>query len=294
MLQLRQKLERIYKLFATACFSMLLAAVGNLLNKKTPNITTSVAQQLQSSQAVCQDFMRYIEFNQACRYLCRDGYVVNYNNTTKQPNWVAYRVTSKSISHKTKRKDQFEPDISIHKDYRAELFDYKKSGYDRGHLAEYASMDFSDQSARQSFLISNMSPQRAGLNRHGWSELEKYVRLWAKARGELYVYTGIIHKNKKPHTFIGKNKVAVPDYFYKVIYAPRQKESIAFVMPNKKVEKQEVAKYRASIKEIQTRADVNFFNVLDINERQKLINKVSHMWRTNYKNKEKNDRIHYT
>lgn len=236
----------------------------------------------QSDQSVCQDFMRYVEANQASRYLCRDGYVVNYNDQTKQPNWVAYRLTARSVSHHTKREEQFEADQLIPKVWRAELSDYQNSGYDRGHLAEFAAMDFSERSAKQSFLLSNISPQRAGLNRHGWAQLEKYVRFWAKAKGELYVYTGVIYRNKTPRTFIGQGKVAVPDYFYKVIYAPKQKESIAFVMPNQKVEKKDVAKYRVAIKDIQMRTGVNFFIALPAKERQRLINHVSPMWRTSY------------
>jgi len=271
-----KKIKTMLRLLAIACFGLLITSC-DLLSKKPSSII-----QTQSDQTVCQDFMRYIETNQTSRYLCRDGYVVNYNDQTKQPNWVAYRLTAKSVSAKTKREEQFEADTSIPQAYRAELSDYKKSGYDRGHLAEYASMDFSDRSAKQSFLLSNMSPQKAGLNRHGWAQLEKYVRFWAKAKGELYVYTGVIYKNKTPRTFIGKGKVAVPDYFYKVIYAPKQKESIAFVMPNKKVEEKDVAKYRVSIKDIQSRTGVNFFTALSATERNQLINKVSPMWRTTY------------
>ena len=236
-----------------------------------------VEQKISSPEGVCQDFMRYAEINKAGRYLCRDGYVVSYNDKTKQPNWVAYRLTAKSVAAKTKREEEFEADTAVPKVYRAELSDYKNSGYDRGHLAPDAAMDFSARSAKQSFLLSNMSPQKAGLNRHGWAQLERYVRFWTRAKGELYVYTGVIYKNKTPRTFIGKGKVAVPDYFYKIIYAPKQKESIAFVMPNSKVDKKDVANYRVSIKDIQERTGFNFFIHLPTKERSQLIEKVSPM-----------------
>lgn len=238
-----------------------------------------------SSSAQCQDFMQYAQQNKADRYLCRAGYVVNYNDQTKQPNWVAYRLTGKSVAQKLPRKDHFIVDTSIPKGYRAELSDYKGSGYDRGHLAPYAAMDFSHYSAGQSFLLSNMSPQVAGLNRHGWAQLEKYERFWARAKGELYVYTGVIYKHKTPRTFIGKNKVAVPDYFYKIIYAPKSKEVIAFAMPNSKVDKSEVAHYRTSVADIEQRTGFTFFNHLAAGEREALIYQRSKMWRTDYKHK---------
>ena len=270
-----------YLLVIGSCISLFSCELPKQTKPSTPTI--SEQKTTISSEAVCQDFMRYAEINKAGRYLCRDGYVVSYNDKTKQPNWVAYRLTAKSISAHIKRDDQFEADTSIPKAYRAELSDYRNSGYDRGHLAPYAAMEFSANSAKQSFLLSNMSPQKAGLNRHGWAKLESYVRFWAKAKGELYVYTGVIYKNKTPLTFIGKGKVAVPDYFYKVIYAPKQKESIAFVMPNTKVDKKDVVKYRVSIKDIQERTGFNFFVQLTEKERTQLIDKVSPMWRTTYK-----------
>lgn len=233
-------------------------------------------------QATCNNFMRYAKENQADRYLCRDGYVVSYNDSTKQPNWVAYRLTGLSVSHHQRREDQFQVDLSIPKQYRAKLTDYKKSGYDRGHLAPYASVNFSKESATQSFLLSNISPQQAGLNRHGWSTLEKYERFWAKAKQELYIYTGVIYKNKKPGTFIGESKIAVPDYFYKIIYAPITKEVISFVMPNRKVEKKAVAKYRTSIKELEQRTGFYFFSHIPKQDRDKFIIGISPMWKTAY------------
>ena len=253
------------------------------ITETKPSAPVIIEQKVSSPEGVCQDFMRYAEINKAGRYLCRDGYVVSYNDKTKQPNWVAYRLTAKSVSAKTKREDQFEADASVPKAYRAELNDYRNSGYDRGHLAPYAAMDFSAKSAKQSFLLSNMSPQKPGLNRHGWAQLESYVRFWTRAKGELYVYTGVIYKNKTPRTFIGKGKVAVPDYFYKIIYAPKQKESIAFAMPNNKVEKKDVSKYRVSIKDIQERTGFNFFVKVPEKERSQLINKVSSMWPVTYR-----------
>lgn len=56
-------------------------------------------------------------------------------------------------------------------------------------------------------------------------------------------------------------------------------------MPNAKVDKKDVAKYRISIKDIQDRAGVNFFTALPAKERQALLNKVSPMWRTSYNKK---------
>ncbi|BCD92262.1 hypothetical protein fh0823_24010 [Francisella halioticida] len=224
----------------------------------------------------CHDYGKYGYPGTSDYYLCRDGYAVAYNCTTKQPNYVVYELTSSSVSRRVKRHDDFEADTSIPSSCRSNLSDYKKSGYDRGHLAPYASMDFTKHSAEQSFLLSNMSPQKAGLNRQGWAKLESYVRYWSKMKGQLYVYTGPIFKGKTNKT-IGKDKVAVPVAFYKVLYAPKQNQTIAFVMPNKKVKKsyKAISDSRVSIAEVEKRTGLKFFSNLSKYQ----INKVSKMWK---------------
>lgn len=231
----------------------------------------------------CHSFLEYGNPGRADLYLCRLGYIVGYSYKTKQPIWVAYRLTGQSVSKKIKRHDEFQPDPAVPEKYRAELSDYRKSGYDRGHLAPYAAMDFSKVSAEQSFYLSNMSPQKAGLNRQGWEQLEKDVRFWAGYKKEIYVYTGPIFKNSKSHKTIGKNKILVPEYFFKIIYAPITNEAIAFVMPNSRVKKQDVAKYRVSIANIEQRTGLQFLTTLSKDQRIKLINNVPQMWRTSYK-----------
>ena len=209
-------------------------------------------------------------------YLCRDGYVSAYSYKLKQPIWVAYFLPPQQIKIKIKRDDNFKSDPDVPKDYSATINDYKKSGYDKGHMAPYASIAFNKQSADQSFYLSNISPQKAGLNRHGWAKLESKVRFWSVYYKGVYVITGGIYKNKKVHNTIG-NDVAIPNYFYKIIYAPNKHSpprTIAFVMPNSKVNRKDIAKYRVSIDNIEDRTGLTFLgNIKNINT-----SAVSKMW----------------
>ncbi|AKP74860.1 Nuclease precursor (plasmid) [Piscirickettsia salmonis] len=229
----------------------------------------------------CNGFMKYGVPGKTDQYLCREGYSVGYDYKTKQPKWVAYHLTSQSVSKRIKRHDEFRPDSEIPYKYQAQLSDYKQSGYDRGHLAPYAAMDFDKKSASQSFLLSNMSPQKAGLNRQGWAKLESNVRFWAKYKKEVYVYTGPIFEGKNIKT-IGKGKVAVPTAFFKVIFAPEKKQVLAFVMPNKRVAKNKVAEYRTNMNHIEKLTGLNFLNQLPLIERENLVTKTEKMWRTHY------------
>ena len=236
----------------------------------------------------CHDFLAYGNpsydvtsgLGQTNLYLCRDGYVVGYNYQTKQASWVAFKLTKSKVANKLKREDRFKEDADAPFVYRATLDDYKRSGYDRGHLASYASMDFSQKSADESFLMSNMSPQKAGLNRQGWERLETNERIWANMYDSIYVYTGPIYKKQSVHKTIGDNKVAVPDYFFKIIYVPSDNKAIAFVMPNARVDKNKIANYRTSIKDIESRTGLHFLT--NISDRGAVVDNVANMWRTAY------------
>ena len=246
------------------------------------------AKKLSEITSYCHDFLKYGNPSFSATqllaksniYLCRDGYIVGYNYKSKEASWVAFRLTKSKVANKIKRKDFFTSDKNISYNFRAKLSDYKRSGYDRGHLASYASMDFSQKSAKESFLLSNMSPQKGGLNQQGWERLEQYERIWANMYNEIYVYTGPIYKQKYIHKTIGKDRIAVPDFFFKIIYVPKNNKAIAFVMPNSKVSKHNVANYRDSIKDIENRTGLKF--LINIPNRKNIVNNVSSMWRTSY------------
>lgn len=248
--------------------------------------TVSSSYSLPVTTKYCSDVLAYgnpsldakPDISKPNLYLCRNGYVSGYSYLTKQPIWVAYSLSPKKIGMKTKRKDNFVADPSVPKEHSASLNDYKKSGYDRGHLAPYASMDFSKVSANESFYLSNISPQKPSLNRKGWAKLESNVRFWSAYYKGAYVITGPIYKQNKVKKTIG-NKVAVPDYFFKLIYTPdkyQEPKTIAFVMPNSKVSNKDVSKYRVSIKDIEERTGLKFLDKVTKVDKSK----VSKMWHT--------------
>ena len=68
-----------------------------------------------------------------------------------------YRLTAKSVSVNIKP-DAFRPDMTIPKTCRAELSDYRRSGYDRGHLAPCGHGLFNSVS-KPILLLSNIAPQ---------------------------------------------------------------------------------------------------------------------------------------
>ncbi|MBE4393774.1 MULTISPECIES: DNA/RNA non-specific endonuclease [Vibrio] len=190
------------------------------------------------------------------QFLCRDGYAVGYNYDTKNADWVAYHITAESVNITNKRSNSFKEDTEMPDYARSTLADYKGSGYDRGHLAPSATMDFTRESMKQSFLMSNMSPQLPGFNRVGWRVLEEHVRDLANEYNELYVVTGPIYQGNEGT--IG-NGVMIPSAFYKVILDPSFDEAIAFIVPHRDVSSSELANFITTIDEVERQTGLDFF-----------------------------------
>lgn len=190
------------------------------------------------------------------QFLCRDGYAVGYNYDTKNADWVAYHVTAESVNITNKRSNSFKEDTEMPDYARSTLADYRGSGYDRGHLAPSATMDFTRESMKQSFLMSNMSPQLPGFNRVGWRVLEEHVRALANEYNELYVVTGPIYEGNEGT--IG-NGVVIPSAFYKVILDPSFDEAIAFIVPHRDVSSSELANFITTIDEVERQTGLDFF-----------------------------------
>ena len=111
--------------------------------------------------------------------LYRKGYVLGYNPEKKVADWVSYHFTDAYCVKNIERTEDFRPDSDLLPGQRAELEDYKGSGYDRGHLAPAADMARDAQTMSESFLLSNMTPQAGvGFNRGIWKKLEEKIRYW--------------------------------------------------------------------------------------------------------------------
>jgi len=90
-------------------------------------------------------------------------YVLGYSFYFRQAKWALEIVDPDTIG--LERADNFRPDFRIPSDFRADLVDYNKSGYDRGHLVASANQIETELQNSETFLLSNMSPQKPGFNR---------------------------------------------------------------------------------------------------------------------------------
>ena len=185
-------------------------------------------------------------------------YSLSYIENHEQAEWVYYKLNSSLLMGVTKRSNNFRSDSKIISG-SAKVSDYRKSGYDRGHLAPAGDMKSSQRAMSESFFMSNMSPQLPSFNRGGWKKLESLVRFWAKDSEINIVTGGILNKSLSK---IGSSGVSVPDYFYKIIFDTYECKMIGFVMPNKKITL-ELQSYVKTIDEIEELTGIDFFYDLE-------------------------------
>lgn len=158
--------------------------------------------------------------------LHQEHYVLNHDRDLLVPTWVAYRLTAKDLEAKRSRTQCFRSDPRLPLDATGTCFDYRGSGFDRGHMVPNADMKRNEAAMINTYMFTNMAPQTPNFNQQIWAHLEDRVRDWAMAYGEIYVVTGAIFDRDgdgqrdpdedAPHTKAGSS-VAVPTHFYKII-----------------------------------------------------------------------------
>ncbi len=246
--------------------------------KNTVLLTLAVVFSLPTFAQTCGKHLDVgLPSEQPDQVLCRDGYAVGYNFQTKNADWVAYHITAESVNASYKRSNSFKEDSDLPDYARSTLADYSGSGYDRGHLAPSATMDFSQDSMKQSFLISKMSPQLPGFNRVGWRILEDHVRDLANEYNELYVVTGPIYQGNE--STIGNN-VIIPSAFYKVILDPAFNEAIAFIVPHRDVSSSELASFVTTIDAVEQQTGLDFFSLIADSTEESMEAQLWEMWPT--------------
>lgn len=185
---------------------------------------------------------------------------LNYSEAHEQAEWVYYELTSDKLrNEKVKRKNNFRADPKVVTGSAA-VADYKKSGFDRGHLAPAADMAFDPIAMSESFYMSNMCPQAPAFNRGIWKSLESLVRAWTDSNTTLYIVTGPILNDSLPR--IGKNNVCIPYFFYKAILQFDRQEgayaAIAFLLANEGTSNN-LMEYTITIDALESLTGIDFY-----------------------------------
>ena len=226
-------------------------------------------QTVQSGQSVAKTtaIVRYERpaplTDRASIILTREGYLASYNKQTRTPNWVAWHLTKAHTYGNNQRKEQkFTEDLQV-PEPRATDWDYYNSRYDRGHMCPAGDNKWSAKAMTHSFLFTNICPQNHGLNKYEWNDVEQLCRDWARKYGAVDVVCGPVFNKGVQARYIGKNKVRVPDAFFKVVLCrSKQPKAIGFVFQNTG-KKQPYAEAVCTVDDVERLTGIDFFPALD-------------------------------
>ena len=190
---------------------------------------------------------------------------VYFNKRYRVPNCVAYELTNTMTSMADSKEAENRANYKFERDHDVkgcpDWWEYKESGYTRGHMAPAMDMRWDKMAMEQCFLMTNICPQLDEMNDGEWRHVEEAVHKWSRTAERLIIFTGPIFSDDMDR--IGKHyDIAVPESYFKVIYSPKQNRAIAFVMENKAIPNS-WTNYATTIDKVEELTGYNFLSSLD-------------------------------
>lgn len=203
------------------------------------------------------------------RLLVNHGYLVGYSETRRNPLWAAYRSFDvPRLGPAPARPESFQPDPRTLA--RVDPSVYTNTGYDRGHLApNYLIATRHGVTAQEeTFLMSNVIPQRHELNAGLWRALELDIATSYPARfGEVWVIVGPVFAgptDPRPRR-LDRSGPEIPVACFKIILdeSAGRIRTLAFLFPADTPRGSPIGNYLVTIDEIERRTGLDFFPALD-------------------------------
>lgn len=193
------------------------------------------------------------------------AFMVGYSETLGNPLWVTYKIIPKRYDRIGKR-PPFRPDWRSPFPITPE--DYRGTHYDRGHMAPnyVIASRYGREAQEETFLMTNIAPQKGRLNRKIWQRLEEVAADYFSERfPEVWVITGPIF-DERPKRF-KTSRVAIPVAFYKIFIRPADAqnpmpEMLAFIMPQNAKPNASLLKYVVSVDKVEAATGIDFNEAL--------------------------------
>jgi len=163
------------------------------------------------------DLNNFINKDNCDQIIEKQVFTICYDYNAKGAKYVAYTLDGSLVNAvNVKKRSRFYTEKNLPKKYRSHNKDYTHSGYDRGHLANDASFDYNEKAVRKTYTMANIIPQAPKVNRKTWIKAEKLERQIAVKLGSVNVLNGVVYSSNPKR--LGKNQIAIPSGFWKMIY----------------------------------------------------------------------------
>jgi len=198
------------------------------------------------------------KLDEKTQQLCFGEFSLLHSGVTRTPLWSAEHLTGEHIEagQGISRQNSFHAEEQLPEEDRAILQDYRRSGYDRGHMSPNGDMS-SAETKEETFTLANMVPQSPCNNEVIWEGIESGVRSLAKEIGDVYVVTGPAFIGDELNSL--KGRVMVPTHIWKAVYVPSRNEAMAYWTPNDNSLSWEII----TLDELQKKIGIDVFPGLD-------------------------------
>lgn len=184
-----------------------------------------------------EELMMVVTDNQIAEQIVEyPGFTVSFNADMHQPNYVAWELTAEEAQANGSRESKFDVDHRVKGS--PGLNDYRRSGFDRGHMIPAADVKWDGEAMKASHYLTNICPQDHKLNAGAWANLEGNCRTWAMRDSAIIIICGPVLSDSMPREIGREVKIPVPERFFKVVLSPytNPPRGIGFIMNNGPVE----------------------------------------------------------
>jgi endonuclease G, mitochondrial len=194
-------------------------------------------------------------------------FTLSFNEGYELSSFVAWQLTPEQAKTTGTFKEKFTEDPLVSTG-TATPKDYKDAGFIMAQIAPPEDMFTSVQAVEETFLMSNVVPQKPAFNRYIWKVNENLVREWAKEGHTLYIVAGPVFTDAPFGTF-GGNKVSIILRYYKAVLDVHGERAIGFVFRNN-ASSGTPKSFAVSVDELEKITGMDFFTALPDDMEQKI------------------------
>jgi len=216
--------------------------------------------------------------------LYNTAFITGYSNELKNPLWTVYRFGNlKGVDKSSNWERPFDFKTDRRTTAKVNHEDYTGTKYDRGHMAPNSGIlgQYGQLAQLETFLMSNITPQKPDLNRKIWAKLETLIResisqddTKNREVHDAYVICGPIFE-KHPVEQL-ESGIAIPTSFYCIVSYQRgysgTVKAVALKIPQDPTSEL-IASYFTTVDELEKVTHFNFFPALSGKQQENLESK---------------------